>query len=231
MQTKIKQFLSKYKHSILILYFPLYMVWFLLLEKRADIPHYIIHCPLDDMIPFQEIFIIPYLLWFFYVAAVLVYLFFQTDYLKDFYRCAAVLMLGMTTCLIIYTLFPNAQDLRPQAFPRDNALTRIIAALYQGDTSTNVCPSIHVYNSLAIHAGLSKSHYFLPEEKGNSANYRGWKLASLILCILICLSTLFLKQHSVIDMACSIILFGIYYPLVYKGAHSSSSQSRSSRSK
>jgi membrane-associated phospholipid phosphatase len=208
MQQTITNFLRKYKHMILILYLPLYMVWFTWLERR-EVSHYaVIHCRLDDMIPFLEIFAIPYFLWFFYVVVVLFILFTQTEHLGDFYRCTATLMLGMTTCLIIYTLFPNAQQLRPQTLPRDNVLVRVIAALYRGDTPTNVCPSIHVYNSIAIHVAVAKSHFF--QEK------RGLKKASLILCILICLSTMFLKQHSVIDVVCGILLFALYYSMVYK---------------
>lgn len=208
MKTVIYNFLKKYKHIILILYLPVYMIWFFWLEGRDSANFHSIHCIVDDWIPFQELFIIPYILWFAYVVAVLVFLFFQTDHLKDFYRCAATLMIGMTTCLIIYTVWPNAQPLRPEIFPRDNILTRIVAAIYQGDTPTNVCPSIHVYNSIAIHIGLSGSHFF--------KNKRGWKLASLVLCVLICLSTMFLKQHSFIDVVCALILYTVVYLIVYR---------------
>jgi membrane-associated phospholipid phosphatase len=208
MQQAITKFLRKYKHFILILYLPLYMIWFAWLEHREAVQYTIIHCKLDDWIPFLEIFAIPYFLWFVYVVAVLCILFTQTGHLGDFYRCAATLMLGMTTCLLIYTIFPNAQQLRPRTFPRDNALVRLIAALYRGDTPTNVCPSIHVYNSIAIHTAVIKSHFF--------QNKKGLKKASLILCILICLSTMFLKQHSAVDVICAILLFALYYRLVYK---------------
>ena len=128
--------------------------------------------------------------------------------MSDFYRCSAVLMLGMTTCLIIYTIFPNAQPLRPDVMPRDNFLTRIVAGLYEGDTPTNVCPSIHVYNSIAIHVALFQSYAL--------QNKKGWKTASLVLCILICLSTMFLKQHSIIDVGCAILLYIFYYMVVYR---------------
>ena len=207
MKKTIYNFLKKYKHLILILYFPLYMTWFMWLERREDIDYHMIRCIVDDWIPFHELFIIPYFLWFAYVVLVLVFLFFQTSHLKDFYRCAATLMLGMTTCLVIYTFFPNAQPLRPETFPRDNFLVQLVANLYQGDTPTNVCPSIHVYNSLAIHVGLAKSHYFKDK--------KGWKTASLLLCVLICLSTMFLKQHSFIDVVCAAVLYAIYYVLIY----------------
>lgn len=103
--TRLKEFLFKYKHAIIILYMPIYLLWFTSLEKRTNVHFTDIHCKIDDYIPFCEFFIIPYLLWFLYVAVSLVYLFFQTKHLDDFYRCCAVLLLGMTTSLLIYTIF------------------------------------------------------------------------------------------------------------------------------
>ena len=150
------------------------------------------------------------LIWFLYVFASLVFLFLQSKHMSDFYRCSAVLMLGMTTCLIIYTIFPNAQPLRPDVMPRDNFLTRIVAGLYEGDTPTNVCPSIHVYNSIAIHVALFQSYAL--------QNKKGWKTASLVLCILICLSTMFLKQHSIIDVVRGLAVAFVWVPVVYRSA-------------
>lgn len=213
MKNAIYQTIKKYKFMILILYFPIYMTWFLWLEHRKNVEYHMIRCIVDDWIPFNELFIIPYLLWFAYVAVVLIFLFFQSDHRWDFYRVAAVLMMGMTTCLIIYTVLPNGQPLRPTDFPRDNILTEIVAHLYSNDTPTNVCPSIHVYNSVAIHVGLSTSHYF--------RNKQGWRLASLILCVLICLSTMFLKQHSFVDFVCALILYTVYYIVIYQPFSSS----------
>lgn len=202
----IKQFLYKYKHAIVILYFPIYMTWFMLLEKRTNVHFTNIHCIVDDWIPFNEIFIIPYLLWFLYVFVVLVFLFFQTDYINDFYHTAAVLILGMTASLLIYTIFPNMQRMRPTTFDRDNVFLRIIAILYKTDTDTNVLPSIHVFNSLAIHAGVCRCHAF---------QKHGWiRIASLLLCSLICLSTMFLKQHSFLDVVAAFALFLLVEHLV-----------------
>lgn len=204
----LKQFLFKYKHAIIILYIPIYMAWFILLEKRTDVKFIEVHCIIDDFIPFCEIFIIPYLLWFIYVAASLVFLFFQTKYIDNFYKCAAILVMGMTTSLIIYTFFPNAQNMRPDSFERENIFTNIISVLYAADTDTNVCPSIHVYNSIAIHVSIATSQYFKDKK---------WiKNSSLILCILICMSTLFLKQHSFIDLICAAALYIFYYNIIYR---------------
>lgn len=205
---KIKDFLWKYKHALVVLYFPIYMLWFVTLENRVDVNFKNIHCIADDWIPFCEFFIIPYLLWFFYVLCTLVFLFFQLDHLENFYHTILVLMIGMTTCLFIYTIFPNAQNMRPTTFTRENIFTQIITVLYRTDTDTNVLPSIHVYNSLAIHAGICR----LAEQK-----HRKWLCyASLILCIAICLSTMFLKQHSFLDVATAVLLYFLVEYIVDK---------------
>lgn len=136
----ITTFLRKYKYMILVLYFPIYMLWFSWLERR-DLSHFtIIHCKLDDMIPFCELFAIPYFLWFLYVAVSLLFLFLQSEHMSDFYRCSAVLMLGMTTCLIIYTIFPNAQPLRPESFPARQFSDRDRCRLVSGRHSDERLP-------------------------------------------------------------------------------------------
>ena len=52
---RVKKELPKYKHAWPLLYFFIYLPWFLILEQKIT-PDYaglhIIHCPLDDMIPF-----------------------------------------------------------------------------------------------------------------------------------------------------------------------------------
>ena len=46
-----KQFIYRYKHIFVALYFPVYMVWFVWLEARVDVPFTYIHCAIDDYIP------------------------------------------------------------------------------------------------------------------------------------------------------------------------------------
>lgn len=205
---KLKNFLKNNKHALFILYLPIYLYCFAWLEARNNIPFTNIHCIVDDWIPFCEIFIIPYLLWFLYVVVVVIYLYFQKDHLEDYYRCSITLTLGMSTCLLVYLLFPNAQNMRPTEFANPNIFTDIISFIYASDTDTNVLPSIHVYNAIAIHVAFATSYRF--------QSRKGWKLASLILCTLICLSTMFLKQHSFLDVITAIGLYAIYYILVYK---------------
>ena len=197
---KIHDILFKYRLIMVILFFPFYSTWFYLLEKRENVDFINVHCVVDDIIPFNEIFIIPYMLWFFYVVFILAFLFLK-KYYSDFYRCAAMLMTGMIISLIIYTLFPNMQTLRPETLTRDNIFTHVVLRLYSTDTCTNVCPSLHVYNSLCIHHAVIKCEFFKDKTV--------LKYISGILCILICMSTVFLKQHSFVDVVAALILYAI----------------------
>lgn len=203
-----KKFLSQNKHILFLLYCLPYLYCFRWLEARKNVSFQDIHCIVDDWIPFNEWFVIPYVLWFFYVAAVVVYLYFQRDHLEDYYHCVIMLILGMSTCLLVYYLFPNEQNLRPAEFDHQNILTDIVQFIYASDTNTNVLPSIHVYNSITIHVAFATSHRF--QEK------KGWRTASLLLCALICLSTMFLKQHSFLDVITALGLYLVYAALVYK---------------
>ena len=109
----------------------------------------------------------------------------------------------------LFILFPNGQELRPDldTLGRDNLFTRAIRVLYIADTNTNVCPSLHVVGSMAavfgiLHHPRLRKTVWMP-------------IGGIILAVLICLSTVFLKQHSVIDVFVGIpyglLLYGVVY--------------------
>lgn len=200
--------LKKYKHGLSIfIYGIIYIILFALLENRTNVDFHIIDTPIDHIIPFCEFFIVPYLFWFVYMLiAVLFFIFINPDK-KEYYQLFFSLGFGMTLFLIISYVYPNGLQLRPDSMIRDNIFTDVVTLLYRHDSSTNVLPSIHVYNSLAIHIALAKSK-MLQDDK--------WLIwVSFILTCLIVLSTMFLKQHSVIDVVAGIILCMISYLLFY----------------
>ncbi|MCM1193840.1 MAG: phosphatase PAP2 family protein [Butyrivibrio sp.] len=207
---KCKSFLTKYKHGVpLLIYMVIYLVWFAWLEQTNVKNYQIIHVSMDDYIPFCEVFIIPYLLWFGYVAAVVVYLFFKNK--QDYYKACAFLFTGMTIFLIVSTLWPNGHDLRPDSLPRDNCFTWLISALWRTDTPTNLWPSIHVFNSLGAHFAVMHSGDLSRSRFGKPV-----KIASGILCVSIILSTMFIKQHSVFDVVTGILMGAVLYAVVYR---------------
>lgn len=203
---KIKNFYQKYKHGIpLILYGIIYMTWFCYLERTVTKHYYVIHMAIDDHIPFCEVFVIPYFLWFLYVSAVVLFLFFKSK--PDYRRACIFLFTGMTVFLVVSTLWPNGHHLRPYTMPRDNIFTAMVAHLWRTDTPTNLWPSIHVYNSIGAHVALCRC----------SLGKRRWlRGASLILCTSIILSTVFLKQHSMFDVLTGLIMASAMYVLVYR---------------
>lgn len=203
---KTKKFYQKYKHGIpLILYGIFYMSWFCYLERTVTKHYHVIHMAIDDHIPFCEVFIIPYCLWFLYVSAVVLYLFFKDK--QGYRRACAFLFTGMTIFLIVSTLWPNGHHLRPYAVPRNNIFTQMVSQLWRVDTPTNLWPSIHVYNSIGAHVALCRS----PLRKK-----RWLKNSSLALCVSIILSTLFLKQHSMFDVLTGLGMASAMYVLVYR---------------
>lgn len=127
---------------------------------------------------------------------------------EDYYRTCIFLFTGMTIFLIVSTLWPNGQHLRPAVMPRDNIFTRMVAALYRTDTPTNLWPSIHVYNSLGAHFAIIRSKCF--EKK------KGIRIGSLILAVSIIMATMFIKQHSVFDVLTAFVMAAVMYTLVYR---------------
>lgn len=72
--------------------------------------------------------------------------------------------------------------------------------LYATDTPLNVCPSIHVFNSVTLMMAYYRSRIF--ETPGR----RWMRPASAVLCVSIIASTVLLKQHSCIDVLLGILL-------------------------
>ncbi|MCI9018986.1 MAG: phosphatase PAP2 family protein [Lachnospiraceae bacterium] len=214
----MKALWKKYRHALVLLYGLIYMPWFIWLESRANLPYHVIHVRLDDLIPFSEVFIVPYLLWFVYVAAVFVYLFFQFDKKKEFYQYCIFLFTGMTLFLVVSTVYPNGHLLRPASFERHNIFTFAVQMLYRTDTATNIFPSIHVFNSIAAHVAVAKNR-----KLGGNIWIRG---GSFLLMVSIILATMFLKQHSVLDVIAGTLLGVLMEQLVY---HTDFSFARSGR--
>lgn len=201
----MKSLIQKYKHIWILSYGFIYLSWFFYLEKTVKTQYHVMHVSLDDYIPYNEYFIIPYLFWFVYVSGAVMYFFFVSK--QEYYRLCTFLFTGMTISLLICTFFPNGTDLRVQVDPQKNFCSFLVSLVHSADTSTNVFPSIHVYNSLGVHAAIMKSNLLQ-----GKTGVRRW---SFVLMIAICLSTMFLKQHSVMDVTGAMILAYLVYSVVY----------------
>lgn len=202
------QKLKPYRHGLIpIVYGIFYMICFVYLEQRPVQQYHIIHTALDNGIPFCEFFIVPYYLWFAYVGISVVAFVFLDKEKQDFWKLCITLGTGMTLFLVISYFYPNTLQLRPETFARDNIFVTLAKGIYTADTPTNVFPSIHCYNSMAVNAAICHSRIM--------NQHRGVVAASKILCISIILSTVFVKQHSIIDVIGAFILFVLLYIPLY----------------
>lgn len=193
---------EEFRHLKLLLFWPIFGLLFLFVERFYPVEYYHpMYCALDDKIPFIEFFLIPYLFWFVYLVGMHLYtLLYDIDAFRKM-MYFTILTYGIT--MVIYLLFPTCQELRPIEFERDNIFTRFMAGFYQFDTNTNVCPSLHVIGSLAV---------MFTAWHCNGLQKTVWKIAFTITALLICVSTVFLKQHSVLDIAGAMpICISAYY--------------------
>ncbi len=147
-----------------------------------------IHIALDDMVPFDERWVIFYTFWYlFLVGSLLIFVLYDV---KSFTKLQIFIIITQVVAMTVYIVFPNRQDLRPEVFPRDNFLTDVIAFIYSFDTNTGVCPSLHVAYSVGIGSVWSK--------KKDAPVW--WKVLCWFFVVMISLSTAFVKQHSVADI-------------------------------
>lgn len=194
----------RFSHLKLLLgwigYFVLYFATENLIPVEKCTP---VHIWLDDVIPFCEWFLIPYVFWYGLIVISLGYfLLYNVD---SFKRLQIFIIITQITAVAIYILFPNRQDLRPVEFPRDNLLTQGVALLYSLDTNTGVCPSLHVAYSIGI------ASVWLKQKEASG----GWKVFVVISVVLICLSTMFIKQHSAADFFAALPVCFLAEVIVY----------------
>ena len=124
-----------------------------------------------------------------------------------YFRLVYTGMVGMTIFLLISWLYPNGLELRPETFARDNVFVTWTKMVYANDTPTNVLPSIHVFNSVGT--------LFAVRQSRRLRDRHVIKAGAHILTLLIILSTMFLKQHSIVDVLLALVISYLAYELIY----------------
>ena len=182
-------------------YFILYFLTENLIPAENCTP---VHMWLDDLIPFCEWFLIPYVFWYLLIVISLGYfLLYNVD---SFKRLQTYIIITQVVAMAVYIIFPTRQDLRPEVFANKNFLTQCVSFLYSFDTNTGVCPSLHVAYSLGIASVWTK-------EKGVHPAWKGFVVFAVVM---ICLSTMFIKQHSAVDFFAALPVCLLAEGIVYR---------------
>ena len=98
--------------------------------------------------------------------------------------------------------------LRPIMMPRDNVFTHLVRLVYASDTPTNLTPSIHAYNALGMMTIIAHSRQGIFARKWVRGAMEGF--GGLII-----LSTMLIKQHSVLDVLTAIVLGVVVSRVLY----------------
>lgn len=179
----------EFSHLFLLLGWVGYFILYFLTENLIPVENcHVIHCALDDLIPFNEFFVLFYVGW--YVLIVISLGYFLLYSVDSFKKLQTYIIITQILAMTIYILYPSRQDLRPEVFPRDNILTALMGLIYSFDTNTGVFPSLHVAYSLGI------ASTWLREKQASPLT----KTVITIVCLMICISVAFVKQHSVLDI-------------------------------
>ena len=206
----MKQFLktAPWKRLIYAVWLPVYIAAYFLIEKLVPADGNVVwytEFAFERLIPFIPVFIVPYLSWF----ALIFGTGFNLWYFQEaaFKRYMLLLCLSFYACAAFWLIVPNGCRLRVYSEGRDvfSAVVRLIQSL---DTPTNVFPSEHVIGTLAalfalIDCGYAFSH----------------KTHFGIMCVwgaLIIVSTVFTKQHALIDIPGGALTACAFALLVYR---------------
>ena len=175
-----------------LIYFALYFLTENLIPAERC---HVMHCFLDDLVPFNEYFLIFYTLLVF--GSVAYYLMYDV---KRFRELDLYIFVTQMVAMFFYIVLPSRQDLRPAAFPRENFFTWVMGLIYTFDTDTGVCPSLHVAYSWAIFNVMVKDQHLA----------KWFKVFLGLFAVMVCLSTAFVKQHSFLDIfaAIPVVLLG-----------------------
>lgn len=198
----------RFSHLKWLLGWVFYFAAYFLTEALIPVENcHVIHCALDDVIPFCEYFVVPYVFWYILIVGSLLYfLLYNVDSFKNLQKYFIV---TQVVAVIVYIVYPSCQNLRPETFANENIFTWMVGFLYSADTNTGVLPSLHCAYSIGI------ASVWLKERDVS----KWFKASIVVLAILICMSTAFIKQHSVVDFVAAIPVCILAEFLIYRKSY------------
>ncbi|MDR9857250.1 phosphatase PAP2 family protein [Paenibacillus sp. VCA1] len=201
LKKRIPKQLLRWAPLLLMLVFPVLGSLYQLVNQPTDNVYSLV-TPLDRATPFIKYFAVPYGVWIFYIYVCIVYFFFRDR--PSFYRSIFLYTVCALTCYVIYMVFQTTVP-RPVVTGND-PFAMLSRFIYNRDEPFNCFPSIHCFSSYMVMRMIWKS----PARNG--------KNVTLItgMSLLIIVSTLFMKQHVIMDVIGAVALVEIYNFLFIK---------------
>lgn len=200
----------EYKHLWLLLYWPLELAFFAA-AGRLPRSYHPVACALDESIPLLEGFVVPYLLWF--LCGLFLLLYTLRRNIPVFRRFMDFMIVTILLCGAVFLLYPSTFPLRPvpvwpvsvgdcyRAMPRQNLFTWVLSVVYFTDPPRNVFPSMHIAVSFGMFCAVLQDRLL---------RRPAFSVPFGLLQLLIWLSVVFTRQHSVLDVlgALPVMLLG-----------------------
>lgn len=195
----LKELWRAYGTLCTLLSLPLLSLMYGLINKpRGEVT--ILTTGLDRLTPFIPAFVIPYAFWVVYIYSCFLYFFF-TDR-----RMYAVTLTSYVICaLVCFAFYMVFQTTVPRPIVSGSGLLeKLVRFVYYRDEPYNCFPSIHCFSSWLVLKAFWKS----------ATRTAGKLLFAGTASVTIILSTLFIKQHVVLDALAAILLVEIVFWMV-----------------
>ncbi|MDD6879235.1 MAG: phosphatase PAP2 family protein [bacterium] len=197
--------MKKYKKQILsIILIILFQTITYFFVKFSPIKVNIIGSSINDKIPFISYFIYPYISWYLMLFLIPFILSIRDDkkfniYLKTTFVCICV-------ATIIYFLYPTA--IIRDGIETHTFTDKIVNVIYLLDT-----PNVNCFPSM--HCIISFIFIFVTIRNGNLS--RSFRVITFFWSLLVILSTMFVKQHIILDVVSAFVLsFAVYMIINFK---------------
>ena len=192
---KILDFIPAYARKPLLFLFAFNMLAYGLPSVLKIQPKFDMTLPIDLKIPaipvFSYIYVISYAYWVFNYILIC-----RKNNLTA-KRFVTAEVMGKAVCFLAFVFLP-CTFARPAADTLSGPGAWLLKIVYALDEPTRLIPSIHCYASwMCVRPLLDKDTGYVPA---------WYKLFSLVFTILICLSTLFTRQHVLVDVFAGILL-------------------------
>lgn len=180
---------------LLLLLFMNFITYFCSKIITNHLYHYTPSTIIDDVIPLVPIFIIVYILA--YVQWIVGFIVIARESKMVCYKYLSAELIAKFICLIFFFLIPTTM-IRPEIC-NNSLLLGLVNFIYMIDAPVNLFPSIHCLESWLVFRGS------LACKKVTSI----YKIVTFIFSILVCLSTVFVKQHLIVDIFGGILVVEI----------------------
>lgn len=193
-------FKPEYRHVFGLMVLVVNILLFFISERVLGDNVHIVHCEWDDLIPFNEYFILAYVIWYpFWIFMSLYTMCFEVPTFKRLMKFFA-LTYGISA--ITFFVWPSGHELWPQEFPRDNFCTWLVQRIYDADLPRSIFPSEHVIGAFAVVFAGADSKRFSSGLSMTLLNF-----TALMITASIC----FVKQHSLLDAVAAFPVIALGY--------------------